>query len=271
VHSSSRKRRSRSASAGKQRIKSGGIPFSLPAKAEGADRLRVVLQVLYLIFNEGYTATSGPDLQRGELTAEAIRLTRELRRLLPADGEVSGLLALMLLTESRRAARTRPDGNLVPLAEQDRGRWNQQFIQEGVALISEALSLAALGPYQLQAAIAAIHAEADRADDTDWPQILALYDLLERIAPNPMVTLNRSVAVATVQGPEAGLELLRTLEDDERIAEHHRLHAIRGHLLELTGEHVAAQQSYQAAARRTTSLPEQRYLEGRAAALIDER
>jgi RNA polymerase sigma factor (sigma-70 family) len=254
-------------SRGKQRIKSGGIPFSLPAEAERADRLRVVLQVLYLIFNEGYTATSGPELQRGELTAEAIRLTRELRRLLPADGEVSGLLALMLLTESRRAARTRRDGSLVPLAEQDRGRWNTQYIQDGVALITDALSGTALGPYQLQAAIAAVHAEAARAEDTDWPQILALYELLERISPNPMVTLNRSVAVAMVQGPEAGLELLRTLEGDERIAEHHRLHAIRGHLLELTGEHAAAQQSYQAAARRTTSLPEQRYLEARAARL----
>jgi len=159
---------------------------------------------------------------------------------------------------------------LVPLAEQDRGRWNQQSIQEGVALISDALSQTALGPYQLQAAIAAIHAEAARAEDTDWPQILALYDLLERVAPNPMVTLNRSVAVAMVHGPEAGLDLLRTLDEDERITEHHRLHAIRGHLLELTGDRRAARQSCRAAARRTTSLPEQRYLEARAARLSIE-
>jgi len=256
-------------SRGKQRIKASGIRFSLPAEPERAERLRVVLQVLYLIFNEGYTATSGPDLQRGELTAEAIRLTRELRRLLPEDGEVAGLLALMLLTEARRAARARPDGSLVPLAEQDRGRWNHELIQEGLALVTDALSRTALGPYQLQAAIAAVHAEAARAEDTDWPQILALYELLERISPNPIVTLNRSVAVAMVRGPQAGLDLLRTLDDDEHIAEHHRLHAIRAHLLEMAGDRVRALDSYRAAARRTTSLPEQRYLEARAARLVD--
>jgi RNA polymerase sigma factor (sigma-70 family) len=256
-------------SRGKQRIKASGIPFSLPAEPERADRLRVVLHVLYLIFNEGYTATSGPDLQRSELTAEAIRLTRELRRLLPADGEVAGLLALMLLTDARRAARIRPDGSLVPLAEQDRGRWNQEFIQEGRTLVSDALSRTALGPYQLQAAIAAVHAEAAQAEDTDWPQVVALYELLERISPNPMVTLNRSVAVAMVRGPQAGLDLLNTL-DDERVAEHHRLHAVRAHLLEMAGDRAAARHSYQAAARRTTSLPEQRYLEARAARLIEE-
>jgi RNA polymerase sigma factor (sigma-70 family) len=256
-------------SRGKQRIKTSGIPFSLPAEPERADRLRVVQQVLYLIFNEGYTATSGPNLQRGEMTAEAIRLTREVRRLLPGDGEVAGLLALMLLTEARRAARSRPDGSLVPLAEQERGRWNQELIQEGLALVSDALSRSALGPYQLQAAIAAVHAEAARAEDTDWPQILALYELLERISPNPMVRLNRSVAVAMVRGPQAALDLLRTLDDDENIAEHHRLHAVRAHLLEMAGDHAAARHSYQAAARRTTSLPEQRYLETRAARLID--
>jgi len=256
-------------SRGKQQIKASGIPFSLPTEPERADRLRVVLHVLYLIFNEGYTATFGPDLQRDELTTEAIRLTRELQRLLPTDGEVTGLLALMLLTDARRVARTRPDGSLVPLTEQDRSRWNQEFIQEGLALVSDALSRSALGPYQLQAAIAAVHAEAARADDTDWPQILALYELLERISPNPMVTLNRAVAVAMVRGPQAGLNLLKTL-DDEHIAEHHRLHAIRAHLLEMAGDRAAARSSYQAAARRTTSLPEQRYLEARAARLIDE-
>jgi RNA polymerase sigma factor (sigma-70 family) len=255
-------------SRGKQRIKTGGIPFSLPAEAERAERLGVVLHVLYLIFNEGYTATSGPDLQRGELTAEAIRLTRELRRLLPDDGEVAGLLALMLLTEARRAARSRPDGSLVPLAEQDRSRWNRESIQEGLALVADVLSRSPLGPYQLQAAIAALHAEAARAEDTDWPQILALYELLEHLSPNPMVTLNRSVAVAMVRGPQAGLDLLRTLDDDEHIAEHHRLHAVRAHLLEMTGDRAAARDSYRAAARRTTSLPEQRYLEARAARLL---
>jgi RNA polymerase sigma factor (sigma-70 family) len=256
-------------SRGKRRIKASGIPFSLPAEPERAERLRVVLHVLYLIFNEGYTATSGPELQRGELTAEAIRLTRELRRLLPEDGEVAGLLALMLLTESRRPARSTDDGSLVPLAEQERNRWNEELIREGLALVTNSLSRTEVGPYQLQAAIAAVHAEAGRAEDTDWPQILALYDLLERVAPNPMVTLNRSVAVAMVSGPEAGLDLLKTLDGDERIAEHHRFHAIRAHLLELAGNPAAARAGYQEAARRTTSLPEQRYLEARAARLVD--
>jgi RNA polymerase sigma factor (sigma-70 family) len=251
----------------KQRIKDSGIPFSMPPEPERAERLRVVLHVLYLIFNEGYTATSGPDLQRSELTAEAIRLAREVRRLLPDDGEVTGLLALMLLTDARRAARSRPDGSLVPLAEQDRGRWNQAFIEEGLALVTDALSRTPLGPYQLQAAIAAVHDEAARAEETDWPQIVALYELLERISPNPMVTLNHAVAVAMVRGPEAGLELLRPLDDDGRVAMHHRLHAVRGHLLEMAGDHAAARTSYRTAARRTTSLPERRYLEGRAARL----
>jgi predicted RNA polymerase sigma factor len=256
-------------SRGKQLIKASGIPFSLPAKPERAERLRVVLHVLYLIFNEGYTATSGSELQRGELTAEAIRLTRELRRLIPEDGEVAGLLALMLLTESRRAARSRDDGSLVPLAEQDRSRWNEELIHEGLALVTDSLSRTAVGPYQLQAAIAAVHAEAAHAEDTDWPQVLTLYELLERVAPNPIVTLNRSVAVAMVQGPEAGLELLKTLQDDGRIAEYHRFYAIRAHLLELADDRTAARASFEEAARRTTSLPEQRYLEARAARLVD--
>jgi RNA polymerase sigma factor (sigma-70 family) len=257
-------------SRGKQSIKNSGIPFTLPAEPERADRLRVVLHVLYLIFNEGYTATSGSTLQRGELTAEAIRLTRELQRLLPEDGEVSGLLALMLLTEARRASRSRPDGSLVPLAEQDRARWNQDLIQEGLALITDALARTAPGPYQLQAAIAAVHGEAARAEDTDWPQILALYELLERMSPNPMVTLNRAVAVAMVRGPQAGLELLETLDGKTHIAEHHRLHAIRAHLQEMVGDRTAARRSYRAAARRTTSLPEQRYLEARADRLSEQ-
>ena len=248
----------------KQRIKASHIPFSLPPESERAERLGVVLHVLYLIFNEGYTASSGPDLQRGELTSEAIRLAREVRRLLPNDGEVAGLLALMLLTDARRAARTRADGSLVPLAEQDRKRWNANYIEEGVALVTDALARTPLGAYQLQAAIAAVHDEAARASDTDWVQILALYELLERISPNPMVTLNHAVAVAMVKGPRAGLELLGTLDGDRRLAEHHRLDAVRAHLLEMAGNHAAAHSSYRRAARRTTSLPEQRYLDARA-------
>src|SRR5262249_42467814 len=202
----------------KQQIKASHIPFRLPAESERAERLRVVLHVLYLIFNEGYTASSGPDLQRGELTTEAIRLAREMRRLLPDDGEVGGLLALMLLTDARRAARTRTDGSLVPLAEQDREQWNAHYVEEGVALVTDALTRTPLGPYQIQAAIAAVHDEAAHAADTDWPQILILYGLLERISPNPMVTLNHAVAVAMVKGPQAGLDLLGTLDEDRHLA-----------------------------------------------------
>jgi RNA polymerase sigma factor (sigma-70 family) len=251
----------------KQTLRKSDIPFGPPGPGERDERLRAVLQVLYLIFNEGYTASSGPALQRPELTAEAIRLTRTVQRLLPADDEVAGLLALMLLTDARRPARSRPDGSLVPLEEQDRSRWDAAAIREGVALVGGALAAGPLGPYQLQAAIAAVHAEAAHADDTDWRQILALYELLERVAPNPMVTLNRAVALAMVRGPEAGLDLLATLAADDRIAGHHRLHAVRAHLLELADEAEAARASYLEAARRTTSLPERRYLEGRAARL----
>jgi RNA polymerase sigma factor (sigma-70 family) len=251
----------------KQRIKASTVRFELPPEPELADRLRVVLHVLYLIFNEGYTATSGPDLQRNELTAEAIRLTRVVQGLLPDDGEVAGLLALMVLTDARRAARTRPDGSLVPLEEQDRERWDQDAIAAGVALITDALARAPIGPYQLQAAIAAVHDEAATAAATDWRQILGLYDLLERLTPNPMVTLNRSVAVAMVRGPRAALDLLETLDSDERMAGHYRLDAVRAHLLEMAGERARALSSYRAAARRTTSLPERRYLEARAARL----
>jgi RNA polymerase sigma factor (sigma-70 family) len=254
----------------KQQIKASRIPFKLPAESERAERLTVVLHVLYLIFNEGYTASSGPDLQRGELTSEAIRLAREVRRLLPDDGEVAGLLALMLLTDARRAARTRADGSLVPLAEQDRERWNGSYIEEGVALVTDALARSPLGPYQLQAAIAAVHDEAAQAADTDWPQILVLYELLERISPNPMVTLNHAVAVAMVKGPQAGLELLGPLDDDRRLAEHHRLDAVRAHLLEMAGDRAAARSSYRRAARRTTSLAERGYLEARANRLASD-
>jgi RNA polymerase sigma factor (sigma-70 family) len=252
----------------KATIRASGAPFTLPPPEERAERLAVVLHVLYLVFNEGYTASSGPDLQRTDLTTEAIRLARDLHRLLPHDGEVTGLLALMLLVDARRPARARADGSLVSLDDQDRSLWNRSSIDEGVALISDALaSASALGSYQLQAAIAAVHDEAPSAEATDWLQILALYDLLARVAPNPMVSLNRAVAVAMVDGPRAGLARLDELADDERIAGGHRLEAVRGHLLEMAGDAAAARTSYLAAARKTTSLPERRYLEGRAARL----
>jgi RNA polymerase sigma factor (sigma-70 family) len=255
----------------KQTIKAAGARFSLPPADERPERLRVVLQVLYLIFNEGYAASSGPDLQRAELTTEAIRLARDLRRLLPDDGEVAGLLALMLLTDARRRARTAADGSLVPLAEQDRSQWDGDAIREGVALITETLAEAPVGPYQLQAAIAAIHDEASTAADTDWRQILVLYELLEGLAPNPMVTLNHAVAVAMVDGPQAGLAVVASLDSDDRLAGHHRLDAVRAHLLEMAGDLAGARASYRLAARRTSSLPEQRYLESRAARLADAR
>ncbi|MEV1176874.1 sigma-70 family RNA polymerase sigma factor [Nonomuraea sp. NPDC049784] len=251
----------------KQRIKSTGVPFRLPPEGEREERLRVVLHVLYLIFNEGYTATSGPELHRAELTGEAIRLTRAVRRLLPGDGEVAGLLALMLLTEARRPARTGAGGELIPLAEQDRNLWDHGLIEEGVKLVSTALSTTAVGPYQLQAAIAAVHDEAPTAVETDWPQILALYGVLSRIEVNPVVELNHAVAVAMVRGPRAGLDLLERLAADERMSGHHRLAAVRAHLLEMEGDVAGAVAGYREAARRTTSLPEQRYLESRAARL----
>jgi RNA polymerase sigma factor (sigma-70 family) len=251
----------------KQRIRDSGSQFAPPPEGERAERLRAVMQVLYLIFNEGYTASAGQRLLRGELTLEAIRLTRTIHELLPDDGEVAGLLALMLLTEARRAARTRPDGSLVPLAEQDRGRWDQDLIREGVALVSDALSNTRLGPYQLQAAIAAVHDEAPTVDETDWKQVLALYELLEQVSPNPMVTLNRAVAVAMVHGPAAGLDLLSTLEQDPRMAKHHRLHAVRGHLYELSGDVPAAVDSYRTAARLSSNAPERHYLYAKAARL----
>ncbi|HET6172185.1 MAG TPA: DUF6596 domain-containing protein [Gaiellales bacterium] len=253
----------------KQLIKAAGGEFRMPVEPERGERLHAVLHVLYLIFNEGYTASSGADLRRGELTSEAIRLVRMVHRLLPGDGEVTALLALMLLTDARRETRTTPDGGLVPLSDQDRGKWDRSAIAEGVALLTAVLPRGPTGPYQLQAAIAAVHAEAASAEDTDWPQILALYLLLEQVAPNPMVTLNRAVALAMVDGPEAGLELLATLDADARVVDHHRLVAVRAHLLELAGERAAARGAFREAARRTTSLPERRYLEARAAALAD--
>ncbi|MFL6073724.1 MAG: RNA polymerase sigma factor [Mycobacteriales bacterium] len=255
----------------KQRIRTSGAEFRLPPPAERSARTAAVLHVLYLVFNEGYTASSVPSLLRVELTAEAIRLARQLRARLPDDGEVAGLLALMLLTDARRAARTRPDGALVPLAEQDRSRWDRAAIAEGVALVDEALTGAPVGPYQLQAAIAAVHDEAARAEDTDWRQILGLYELLNRVAPGPMVTLNTIVALAMVDGPEAGLRELTTAATDPALADHHRTEAVRAHLLELAGDRAAAGDCYRLAARRTLSIPEQRYLESRAAALTGAR
>jgi predicted RNA polymerase sigma factor len=246
------------------------VPFSMPAPGERAERLAAVLHVLYLIFNEGYASTSGPELQRTELAAEAIRLARLLHRLLPGDGEVTGLLALMLLTDARRAARSGPYGELIPMAEQDRDRWDAAAIAEGVALITGALPHGPTGPYQLQAAIAAVHDEAPSAETTDWPQIMALYELLLRISGNPVVALNHAVAVAMVHGPQAGLALVAGLESDERVAGDHRLQAVRGHLLEAAGDRAAARDCYQAAARRALSLPQQRYLQARAARLAGD-
>jgi RNA polymerase sigma factor (sigma-70 family) len=251
----------------KQSIKASGVPFSLPTKQDQAQSLRAVLHVLYLIFNEGYTSSAGPHLQRTELSGEAIRLTRAVHKLLPDDGEVAGLLALMLLTDARRVARTGPDGELIPLTKQDRTLWDAKEIADGIALLTTTLSKGSIGAYQLQAAIAAVHDEAPRAEDTDWPQILALYDLLKRMSDNPMVMLNHAIAAAMVHGPSAGLELLAALDADGRLTGHHRLDAVRAHLLELAGDHPGAIAHYQTAAARTTSLPERNYLITQAARL----
>jgi RNA polymerase sigma factor (sigma-70 family) len=244
----------------KQSIKSSKIGFTLPTDAERDARLSAVLHVLYLIFNEGYVGSSGDDLHRTDLSNEAIRLARMLRALLPTDGEVAGLLALMLLADARRSARTGPAGELIPLDEQDRSLWNGALIDEGVALASEAMSSGAVGAYAVQSAIAALHDEAARAEDTDWPQILALYEVLERIGDNPMVSLNRAIAAAMVHGPAEGLKQIATLDEDSRIRGHYRLDAVRGHLLERSGAHEQAIAAFRAAAAGTASLPERYYL-----------
>ncbi|WP_394829631.1 RNA polymerase sigma factor [Pendulispora albinea] len=244
----------------KQTIKKSGLSFCMPTEDERAERLGAVLHVLYLIFNEGYASSVGTSLQRADLASEAIRLTRAVHRLLPNLGEVAGLLALMLLTDARRLARTGPVGELIPLDEQDRSLWDRAAITEGVALVSETLSRGAVGPYPLQAAIAAVHAEAAHAKDTDWPQILALYSILMRMSDNPMVALNHAIAAAMVHGPNAGLELLKPLDGDERLAGHYRLSAVRAHLLEMAGDHPAAIAHYRTAASRTSSTPERNYL-----------
>ncbi|MDQ6634747.1 MAG: RNA polymerase sigma factor [Gemmatimonadota bacterium] len=244
----------------KQSIKTSKVPFSMPSDAERAERLSAVLHVLYLIFSEGYTSSVGASLHRPDLSNEAIRLTRAVHALLPRDGEVTGLLALMLLTDARRAARTGPDDELIPLDEQDRSRWDRRLIEEGSALVAEALSGGSIGTYQLQAAIAALHDDAPRLEDTDWPQILALYDVLAGMSGNPMVELNQAIAAAMVHGPATGLERLRALDADTRLAGHYRLDAVRAHLYEMSGDREHAIAHYRAAAERTTSIPERNYL-----------
>ena len=254
----------------KQSVKVSEVPFSLPEAPERAQRLGSVMHVLYLIFNEGYTASSGDALNRTDLSGEAIRLTRLLHSLLPSDPEVMGMLALMLLTEARRTARTGPSGELIPLDEQDRSLWDRQLITEGIALVTNAMAHGAVGEYQLQAAIAAVHDEALDVQTTDWPQILALYSVLNRMSDNPMVALNHAVATSMVHGPRAGLALLEPLERDERLSGTHRLDAVRAHLLERAQDWDAAIASYLAAAEKTTNLPERTYLMMRAAHLRDQ-
>jgi RNA polymerase sigma factor (sigma-70 family) len=253
----------------KQSIKTSGVPFRLPTNREWPARLDAVMHVLYLIFNEGYASTSGAALVRTDLSSDAIRLTRALHHSVPDAAEIMGLLALMLLTDARRPARVNEHGDLVPLAEQDRAAWNARLIQEGVALVTSALPRGAVGPYQLQAAIAAVHDEAATAEATDWPQIRALYTVLERMTDNPMVALNRAIADAMVAGPAEGLTRLDALASDARLRGHHRLHAVRAHLLEMQGHRAQARTEYLAAASRTTSIPEQRYLMMKAAKLAD--
>jgi RNA polymerase sigma factor (sigma-70 family) len=249
----------------KQSVKTSGARFSLPP--DQAERLDAVLKVIYLIFNEGYSSTAGPNLQRVELAAEGIRLARLVHSLLPDDSEATGLLALMLLTDARRPARTGQHGELIPMAEQDRSLWIADAVVEGVALITGALPRGPVGPYQLQAAIAAVHDEAPSAEETDWPQIVALYEVLLQLTDNPMVALNHVVAVAMARGAAEGLELLSRIEGDERIAADHRLFAVRAHLLEMSGEAAEARAAYEEAATRASSLPQQRYLNARATRL----
>ncbi|MCU1327187.1 MAG: polymerase subunit sigma-24 [Bryobacterales bacterium] len=252
----------------KQTIRTSGVPFALPEAQARTSRLREVLHVLYLIFSEGYTSSEGESLQRHDLSHEAIRLARLTQRITD-DAEATGLLALMLLTDARRPARTGQFGEMIPLPEQDRLKWDRGQIAEGVELLSEALSRGTVGPYQLQAAVAALHDEAVTHEATDWPQILVLYELLRRMSDNPMVSVNHAVAFAMVHGPAAGLELLHTLEADPRLAANHRLAAVRAHLLEMSGEFKRAVLEYQAAAAKTASLPERNYLLGKAAALAN--
>ena len=253
----------------KAKVKASDEPFTLPSPDARPERLRSVLHVLYLLFNEGYASSNGPDLARSDLSGEAIRLVRGVRDALPEDPEVAGLLALMLLTDARRPARTRGDGELVPLAEQDRTLWDRALIAEGVALITSTLRQGQVGEYQVQGAIAAVHDQAARYADTDWSEILSLYGLLERMTGNPMVTLNRAVAAAMADGPGTGLALIDGL--GERLGDHHRLHAVRAHLLELAGDNPTAIVEFRAAAAGTTNLRERHYLTTKAASLATER
>jgi RNA polymerase sigma factor (sigma-70 family) len=254
----------------KQTIKKSGVRFQMPSSSDWTLRQGAVLHVLYLIFNEGYTSSAGNNLRRSDLSHEAMRLTRMVHQLQPNDTEVAGLLALMLLTDARRRARTGEAGELVPLTQQDRSLWDKEQIAEGVALISATLPKGSVGPYQLQAAVAAVHDEAARAEDTDWPQILALYDLLRRMSDNPMVNLNYTIAAAMVHGATKGLELLGGLSADVRVADHHRLDAVRAHLLEMAGDRESAVAHYRAAASKTRSLPERNYLLTQAARVSSE-
>jgi RNA polymerase sigma factor (sigma-70 family) len=254
----------------KRTIERSGIPFELPTPQQRVQRLRAVMHILYLIFSEGYTSTAGPELHRRDLSHEAIRLTRLLHVLQPDETEVAGLLALVLLTDARRLARTGDAGELIPLSQQDRTLWDKEQIAEGIALLSATLPKGSVGPYQLQAAIAAVHDEAARVEDTDWPQILALYDLLLRISDNPMVRLNHAIAAAMVRGAAHGLELLDSLGADIRLAEHHRLDAVRAHLLELAAHRAEAAWHYRTAAAKTGNLAERTYLLTQAARLAKD-
>ena len=252
----------------KQSVKDSGVPFHLPPQPELDERLGVVLHVLYLIFNEGYASTQGEALYRTDLSAEAIRLTRVVYRLLPDDGEVRALLALMLLTDARRPARSGPGGELIPMADQDRRQWDHEYISEGLALLQGPVPGGVIGPYRIQAAIAAVHDEAPSSAATDWPRIVALYELLMRTNTSPMVALNHTVAVAMARGPAAGLELLCRLGDDRTLSADHRFHSVRAHLLEMSGDLDGARDAYEAAAQRATNLAQQRYLRSRAAGIV---
>lgn len=248
----------------KKRIETSGEPLRMPVSEGHAVRLAAVLHMLYLIFTEGYAATAGPHLVRLDLSSEAIRLTRSVHRSLPSDAETAGLLALMLLTDARRDARVGAGGTLIPMSEQDRSLWRRDAIAEGTALVTDALRRGDAGPYQVQAAIAAVHARATCAEETEWSQIVRLYEILLRMSENPIVALNHAVAVAMARDPAVGLDLLATLAADDRVSDDRRFHAVRAHLLEMTGDDAGARKEYDEAARRVTSLPQQRYLRARA-------
>ncbi len=244
-------------------LRDAGAEFELPSADELPERIAAVLDVCHLMFNEGYTRSGGAELLDVGLTSEAIRLTRQLHRALPDHDEVAGALALMLLTESRSAARVDGAGDLIPLDRQDRGLWDRALITEGVEIVQRILPRGPVGRFQLSAAIAAVQAEAPTAADVDWLEISLLYGMLDQVAPSPAVTLNRAVAVGMALGPDQGLAIVDGLLTDQAMQRHHRVHAVRAHLLELAGDPVAAMEAYLRAAQLTTSLPEQRYLNRR--------